>query len=181
MAGQKTKSQIGRGSRQKGQRGERDVIKLLKQHFPEWEFKRTPMSGGWGGSPEFKTCGDIVTNCPDWAYTIEVKHQKALSFLHVLQFSGEIKEWFTQVMQDAKKNNNTPLLVFRRNNVPWYVLTFCDTFIDSHALAHIRVKFEYEGDGIMHGIKTALAFVAFNTFLEKYKEARQWNYKPSSK
>lgn len=85
--------------RAKGNRGELEVINLLK----EWGWataRRNWQSGGQGG-------GDIIEGIPD--VSIEVKRQERCN----------VWAWLAQC-RAAAKATDMPLLAFRRNNSVWY-------------------------------------------------------------
>ena len=151
---------MGSKSRSKGKRGEREVAALCKKYFPDYSFRSTPLSGGWGGNENFKTCGDIVTDHPDWDYTIEVKYQERFSFLDVLLFRGLVKEWYEQAYDEADKNGNLPLLVFKKNYVPWCVLT--PSFLDSRL-----------SSAIINVGSCGLVFMEFEKFLQLYSKSKE--------
>lgn len=115
-------------SRNKGATFER----LLAKDFSEWwgcEFKRTPLSGGWGKS---QTAGDLVPIRPDkddpdyetklracelWPFSVEGKHHKDFSIdglFHSPQKSP-LAKFLTQCRKAAKKERKLPLLVAKKN------------------------------------------------------------------
>jgi hypothetical protein len=95
--------------RAKGNRGELEVINLLKK----WGWttaRRNWQSGGQGG-------GDIVEGIPD--VSIEVKRAEAC----------RIWDWLAQC-HAAAKPTDMPLLAFRRNNSQWYAAVPLEDLLD---------------------------------------------------
>ena len=95
----KEKQQMSRASRQKGQRGEREVCKILSDKLGG-EFKRNLMQTAEGGYD--------VLGLKGWA--IEVKFQEKLS----------IEKWWKQTVEQA--NGKKPVLFFRKSRENWRVV-----------------------------------------------------------
>ena len=95
----KEKQQMSRASRQKGQRGEREVCKILSDKLGG-EFKRNLMQTAEGGYD--------VLGLKVWA--IEVKFQEKLS----------IEKWWKQTVEQA--NGKKPVLFFRKSREDWRVV-----------------------------------------------------------
>lgn len=91
---------MGKASRNKGQRGEREVAKLLSEWSGE-KIERKLGAAREGGS-------DIEV----WGYSIEVKRAERF----------RLSKWWEQACEQAEKEGNQPLLVYRRNNEPWECL-----------------------------------------------------------
>lgn len=90
------------GARQKGQEGEREVIKLLAECCGEdITLKRNLMQSMEGGY-------DIVGL--DWL-ALEVKRQETL----------DIENWWKQTLRQAG-DNRIPVLLYRQNRKQWYVV-----------------------------------------------------------
>jgi|TARA_Y100000310_G_scaffold64720_1_gene60227 Holliday junction resolvase len=90
---------MGRASRQKGQRGEREVCKLLADKLGG-EYKRNLMQTQDGGYDVLGLEG----------YAIEVKFQEKL----------QIEKWWEQTVDQA--NGKIPVLFFRRSREDWRVV-----------------------------------------------------------
>lgn len=119
----KTRSQIARGAKKKGARGERQLAKL----FSDWwgcDFHRTPSSGGlrWK-SNQAKTRGDLVSDDPDFMFSVEAKNRENWEFSTLFQGKGPIFEWWEQCLEDAGTVGKVPLLCITKNRQPWYVVT----------------------------------------------------------
>ena len=88
-------------SRNKGRRGERQIVKILLENG--WQARRGYQARGGREEP------DIVTNFP---YRLEVKHVESLNI-----FSA-----FEQIKFDNSHNcDKVGILVFRKNREPWRV------------------------------------------------------------
>ena len=90
---------MGKASRQKGQRGEREVCQILAEHLGG-EFKRNLMQTQEGG---FDVLGLDE-------YAIEVKFQEKL----------QIEKWWEQTVEQAE--DRIPVLFFRRSREEWRVV-----------------------------------------------------------
>lgn len=116
--------------KQKGARGEREVVKLLKSWWaqvePTAEFYRQPLSGGWGSlnvRGKLRACGDIGTTSETFCFTVEVKLREswspeALAAGH----RSPVWRWWMQAVKAAKEEGNIPLLIFRKNRYPWHII-----------------------------------------------------------
>ncbi len=92
-----TRTPLGRKPKSKGNRGEREIVDILKAHgYPAY---RNFASGGYGGS-------DIV-GLPGMA--VEVKMVEKLNIWKALE-QGE----------QAASATDTPTVFFRRNRSRWY-------------------------------------------------------------
>ncbi len=120
-------------SRNKGQRAEREVAKLLQPVvIATWNelgkdgtaptLERNLMQAHNGGHDLFGL---------DWL-AIEVKHQE--------QFA--LTAWWQQTKEQADKasqrssNRVEPVLFYRKNNVPWRVVMF--GYLDAHGAGRVR-------------------------------------------
>lgn len=98
----------GRGRRQKGARGEREVAKIL-------QGRRTGQMQSQSDSNE----ADVESGLPRWNETFhtEVKRQEKLS----------LDKWSAQAKADA--GDKIPLVVYRRSQQPWRVSLELDDFL----------------------------------------------------
>lgn len=115
----------------KGNNGEREVIKLIT---PWWhqvdegaEFARTPRSGGWRASmlirKDMKLAGDIMTSSKIWPFTTEVKRREGWSEEWLRKGrKSPVWKWWRQTLQDAREEEGIPMLWFRQNRRPWFVM-----------------------------------------------------------
>ena len=90
---------MSRASRQKGQRGEREICKILTEKLGG-EFKRNLMQTAEGGYD--------VLGLKGWA--IEVKFQEKL----------QLENWWKQTVEQAGTDKK-PVLFFRRSREDWRV------------------------------------------------------------
>lgn len=94
-------------SREKGKRGEREIVKYFKQLAEEYGFmdpkyiKRNTLQSDSGGYD--------IANLPGLA--VEVKRHERLN----------VKGWWKQCVKQAKKDE-TPILFYRQNRHPWNVV-----------------------------------------------------------
>ena len=91
---------MSRASRQKGQRGEREICKLLAEKLGG-EYKRNLSQTQDGGYD--------VLGLDGWA--IEVKFQETLS----------IEKWWKQTVEQSSKTKK-PVLFFRKSRTDWRVV-----------------------------------------------------------
>lgn len=116
----------GNRSRNKGQSGEREIIKLLcpiiKEVYEKYSSLEIPMlernqnQSNLGGY-------DIIGI--DWM-ALEIKRQETLN----------LNAWWEQTLKQAKQYQ-TPVLIFRQNNKPWNVLLQLEIDIGCRVLAQI--------------------------------------------
>jgi hypothetical protein len=82
-------------------------------------FRRTPNSGGWGGHADMKA---DIQGPPGWPFSIEIKAQKSWSFDEIIRGkSKQLATWWSQSCKAAKKSDRTPLLVFTKPRMGYYV------------------------------------------------------------
>jgi hypothetical protein len=92
----------GRRSRSKGERGEREVARILVRR------RNAQQADGLGG-------GDIIECLP--GYRIEVKRQETL----------KVNEWVRQAEAEAR-DGEVPVVIFRRNHQPWRAIVPLEWF-----------------------------------------------------
>lgn len=142
-------------SKSKGNTFERQVVKILSEHFND-EFKRTPSSGAiTGGSNRSKVenlredareilSGDIIV--PDgFDFAIECKAYKDEPYFHhLLQGSSKVMDdWIEQADEDAKYCNKQPLIIFKVNRKGTYAafdVTLKDINYDGQSFLLYRHK-----------------------------------------
>jgi len=125
----------GRASKQKGSRGELEVISLLEPWWatfdPTTKWARTPGSGGWG-TPEsrgaFKAAGDIMTTSTAWPFDVEVKRREGWTDTAMIDGKGPVWGWWRQCQQSARETGREPMLWFRRSRQPWRVFLRADIY-----------------------------------------------------
>ena len=99
---------MSRASRQKGQRGEREICKILAEKLGG-EFKRNLMQTAEGGYD--------VLGLDGWA--VEVKYQEKL----------QIEKWWKQAVEQSSATKK-PVLFFRKSREDWRVVVpYAENFI----------------------------------------------------
>lgn len=122
--------------RQKGNTAEREVARMIQTWWAgsmdaKAKFVRTPLSGGWGTAQvrtEFRASGDLMTTSYTWPWCVEIKRREGWKLSNVI--SGEkspIWEWWAQTTKAAEEAVAEPMLWFRKNQEPWFVM------LDAHS------------------------------------------------
>lgn len=112
-------------SKQKGNTYERKTAKVLGSWWG-YEFYRTPSSGGlhnW--SSDLNVAGDIVTSPESgFPFVIECKNRQAGDWTleSIVLDKHDIKNWWAQVVLDARRVTKVPALVFTRNRAEDFVM-----------------------------------------------------------
>lgn len=105
-------------SKQKGKRGELEVVNILKKHG--FNARRSAQYCGNTGE-----AADITSDLP---YHIEVKHQETL----------QIDKWWEQATHDAQESGRDPILVFRKNNQKWRVVMDLEKFLELQKIVLVK-------------------------------------------
>lgn len=111
---------MGKFSRSKGARGEREVVNMLREVLPHEDIARNLQQSINGGS-------DVILV----PFYIEVKKAKKLL----------LDKWWEQTLEQLPESHFTPVLVYKKDYAPWrarmlHVLrndmapTLCDISID---------------------------------------------------
>lgn len=126
----RTRSQVGRGSKTKGQAYERHLCRKLNQwagldieaaiaaqegrDLPEL-FRRTPLSGGFDRS---RFPGDLIA--PRWFRpVVEAKNRKAWTWATTIRGDGPVWQWWEQAQEQAA--GRPPWLIFTNLREPDYM------------------------------------------------------------
>lgn len=124
-------SRAGKAARRKGANFEnkkaKEIAKWWNQGKTEYEFKRTPMSGGSALKDGFDMAGDICTNAPDFKWHLELKNQPS-SFTGLHNFfsdKAKVWAWLRQADEECPVDKR-PMLIFNRFDMPTYCATFND-------------------------------------------------------
>lgn len=119
-------SRAGKAARRKGSSFERKIAKELTIWWNgdkhNYEFKRTPMSGGSVLKEGFDMAGDICTNAPDFKWHLELKNAPS-SFTGLHNFFSEkakLWAWLNQAENECPDHRES-MLIFNRFDIP----TFC--------------------------------------------------------
>lgn len=105
-------------SKQKGKRGELEVVNIFKKHG--FNARRSAQYCGNTGE-----AADITSDLP---YHIEVKHQETL----------QIDKWWEQATHDAQESGRDPILVFRKNNQKWRVVMDLEKFLELQKIVLVK-------------------------------------------
>ena len=119
-------SRAGKSSRRKGLNFERKVAKDLTIWWSgNYDFKRTPQSGGSNLKEGFDMAGDICTNAPNFLWHIEIKNAPgSFTGLHnFFSLKSKIWQWLEQATKECPTNKHS-MLIFNRFDLP----TFCAAF-----------------------------------------------------
>lgn len=106
-------------SRNKGGRYERELVKKFGDFWGA-HFSRTPYSGAWTGNKtqdgHDTVTGDIMTaHEENFPFTVEAKMREGWTLEHLVDNTGEIRDWWGQTVRDGENGDKVPLLVYRRN------------------------------------------------------------------
>lgn len=118
---------MGKASRDKGQRGEREAAKMLGEWWGS-EFTRTPSSGGFKTKKfrnDWNAEGDIVTPDETFPFCVECKWQENWTMMQLLTSDVcDPWQWWEQTVKQTMGTNKIPLLIFKKNRYPWFYMTF---------------------------------------------------------
>lgn len=117
-------SSTGAGSKRKGNAYERKTAKALTDWWG-YTFNRTPGSGGlhWD---DMRVAGDIVAPIDaEFPFVVECKHRETGSWTieNVFLNNGDIKYWWQQCVEDSRRIDLVPILMFTRNRSKDFVMT----------------------------------------------------------
>lgn len=113
-------------SKNKGNRGELLICKILRRRFPGITFTRSPDSGArTGGTNREKMknlpweakitfVSDIIVPA-NFEFVIESKFYEQISFWELLSDKSNWNKWIKQVEEDAKFVEREPLLIIKYN------------------------------------------------------------------
>lgn len=141
----------------KGRKGEREVAQLVQAwwqpHESGIEFAATPRSGGWRQSmpirADMKLAGDIITNARSWPFTVEVKRRENWAEKNLrIGIRSPVWKWWRQTQRDASEENGIPMLWFRHNRRPWYVMLPVDYVYSRQLHLELRAEMAWQPDRI---------------------------------
>jgi len=111
-------------SRDKGQRGERQVAKIMSEWWGS-DFTRTPSSGGFRTKKfrdDWNASADLVTPDETFPFCVEVKNAEGWNLEQLIKSSdGMIWTWWDQTVNQCTEGK-IPLLCFTRNRQPWFYM-----------------------------------------------------------
>ncbi len=140
-------------SRDKGNKAEIEIAHTIQPwwrlHEPEANFVRTPLSGGWGAPTlraGFRASGDLMTNAKDFPFAVEVKRRESWSWAPLLAGKASpIWGWWLQTQTAAKEMKAEPILFWRKNREPWWVM-LRETFCQNRRLYTAEVDIRWQVD-----------------------------------
>lgn len=120
----------GKSSRSKGANAELEIMRKFKAWWepiaPDSQWARVPLSGGWGTSGQrkgFKACGDIMTTCEIFPFTVEVKRREGWVMSTLMAGKkSPVWSWWAQAMRQGKEADLLPMLVFRKSRMEWLAM-----------------------------------------------------------
>lgn len=153
-------------SRSKGQRAERELVK----RFSAWwgtEFFRTPLSGGLATmGHSFKGVeihGDISTSDEaNFPFCVECKHHEKWDFSQLWNEKNIIEKWWSQACDQAKVSSKKPLLVFKKNNGPFYAAFIASALDPKVLIPYNTIKF--------NGTRSKMTIILLEDFFKIPKE-----------
>jgi hypothetical protein len=113
---------LAKKSKTKGAGYELKVAKLLS---PIWggNFSRVPASGGLHWGSDQRVAGDIIAPQEvDFPFVVECKKREEWIIDHILLDIGQPRDWWKQVVEDARRVKLVPILFFSRNRAKDFVM-----------------------------------------------------------
>ncbi len=177
---------ISKKSKAKGSNYELKISKILSEWTGE-DVHRTPQSGAggytWGADSRMN--GDIVFPVDsNNSFVYELKKREGWDFKHLLLNTGQIKEWWKQVVTDArrmKEHGMSPCLIFSKNRdkdyviIPYVENIFKQLQAANHPVANQYISFEDENgktnrfDVILTTLDALTSFVYPSDIFDTYK------------
>jgi hypothetical protein len=107
-----------RNNRSRGHSLERKVIQIFKEWWvkpdgTEYDWRRTPQSGGSPLASEWRLAGDVCVNDPEFPFTIECKNEKGWNLDSLItspEHPGRIFEYINQAMMEKEQQPGIPLI-----------------------------------------------------------------------
>lgn len=109
----------GKKSRNKGQKAERELAKILS-HWYGKELRRTPLSGGWAKD---HVQGDIAGDA-DFPLSVECKTHKKFRLEWLWDFDCEVQSWWEQTLKQCKLGKLAFLCIRQEGGRWWCVTTY---------------------------------------------------------
>ena len=107
-------------SKEKGKRGERELASIL-YHWGGWMARRT----GFMQSQKGHEAADV--DCPELPIHWEAKRCQVIKMI----------DWLAQARGDAKEDQ-MPVVAFRKNHMPWHVTLSLEHFIQLLSLCDLE-------------------------------------------
>lgn len=119
---------MGKKSKVKGSTYELKIAKLLTSWWGAGTFNRAPASGALHWGRDQRVAGDIVAPPEaDFPFVIECKKREEWTMEHILLDIGQPKEWWAQVVTDARRVEKVPILIFSRNRAKDFIMVPYDS------------------------------------------------------
>lgn len=133
---------MGINIRQKGAEGERQVIKMLtpiiQEVMVELEYPRNKIDDALKmvqrNQNQSAVGGNDISNT--FGLSIEVKRQEALS----------VGTWWKQTVAAAERNNELPVLIYRKNRMKWRFMTLGFLHVPGEKAGWTSVQAQVEFD-----------------------------------
>lgn len=150
------------------------------------DFHRSPASGGlhWAGSNN--VAGDIVAPLEaNFPFVVECKNREEWTLENLFLNNKDIKNWWAQVVGDAKETGKVPMLIYTRNHaktfvtLPYNVPTIIDLELEEQSLMVSNITYEDEY-GDIHTYKTfttvleAVTSITPKTITERFTGDYKW-------
>lgn len=144
-----------RMSKNSKQKGNRYELKIAKEISKWWgaDFHRVPASGGLGWGQDMRVAGDIVAppNVP-FPFVLELKNRETGNWTleSIMLNIHDIKHWWQQVVNDSRRVERVPCLIFTRNRakdfimIPYYEDTYNDLVEEGYPVQRTVVTYEEE-------------------------------------
>lgn len=114
---------MGKASKTKGNSYELKIAKMLTDWWGGGNFSRVPASGGLHWADDQRVAGDIIPPPKaDFPFVIECKKREEWTIEHILLDIGQPREWWNQVVTDARRVKLVPLLMFSRNRAKNFIM-----------------------------------------------------------
>jgi Holliday junction resolvase len=177
---------MGKMSKNKGAGYELKIAKLLS---PWWGggFSRVPASGGLHWGSDQRVAGDIIApQGLDFPFVIECKKREEWTMDHVLLNIGQPRDWWKQVVEDARRVKLVPLLIFSRNRAKDFVMLPYDEemygalFIESNEVMRTSISFNNIRDEEQVFDVLVTTYDAFSTldidYVRSYARRVDWDF-----
>ena len=163
-----------KNSRSKGKNYERLVAKKLGEWWGE-PFRSTPGSGALHWEKDNRVAGDIVPPVDSkFPFTVECKKREGWYFDAIINETGEIPEWWQQSVDDGKRVDREPILIFSKNRSPNYVMLEWELFerLNLHSEAYFKTRIITKKRSYDVGICDLEKLTALSTsaILDEFKE-----------
>ena len=153
--------------KQKGNRGELAVAKILTEKLGLGKFNRTPNSGGFSSCHELSEeasrnlSGDLIAPIPNFAFSIENKCGYDIDLSKLLSAKSNIpqlSEFLHQSCIDAAKTETKPMVIYTKDRRQPLAIIPIDKDTNDSIIKTINMK----------------SFMIFNHKMEDFPQWNQW-------